>query len=219
VFSAQGHYVLDSRTTSVTYGRLSVELKRLVLDAVARIREDEAWQPGDPVRLVFHAFTELGREVADAIVEAVRELGPGRIDFAFLHVAEEHPFTAFDLAAPGEGKGALAPERGQVIELGDRECLLSLTGSGQLRGDRQGLPDPVLLRLHPLSTYRNMGALARQVSDFACHSWRTFGPSRLPITLGYADQIARQVAGLERTPNWDPDALDTSRVMRRPWFL
>lgn len=219
VFSAQGHYVLDSRTTSVTYGCLPEELKHLVVRAVERIRDDEVWQPGDPVRLVFHAFTELGREVADAVVEAVRELGRGRIDFAFLHVAEDHPFTAFDLAAPQEGKGALAPERGQAIDLSDREWLVSLTGSGQLRGDRQGLPDPVLLKLHHLSTYRNMGALANQVSDFACHSWRTFGPSRLPITLSYADQIARQVAGLERTPNWDPDALETNRVMRRPWFL
>lgn len=64
-----------------------------------------------------------------------------------------------------------------------------------------------------------MPAIVRQVSDFACHSWRTFGPARLPITLGYADQIARQLAGLGRTPNWDPDALEGSRVMRRPWYL
>lgn len=64
-----------------------------------------------------------------------------------------------------------------------------------------------------------MNALSRQVSDFACHSWRTFTPSRLPVTLSYADQVARQLAGLERTPGWDKDAVLGNPVMRRPWFL
>lgn len=55
----------------------------------------------------------------------------------------------------------------------------------------------MLLRLHDLSTYRDMPAPARRVSDFAMHSCRTFGAAHLPIILGYTNEIARQIAGLE----------------------
>ncbi|SFG58206.1 hypothetical protein [Methylobacterium gossipiicola] len=219
MFTAQGTYLLDSRTSAVGYEGLPAALRDVVVEAVTRVRSDEAWRPNDPVRLVFHAFTQLGRETADAVVEAVRGLGLARMDFAFLHVVEEHPFTVFDLEARTDTKAAFAPERGQAVELSDLEWLVTLTGRKEVKGERQGLPDPVLLRLHHLSTYRNMYALSRQVSDFACHSWRTFTPSRLPVSLGYADQIARQLSGLERTPNWDGDAVMGNPVMRRPWFL
>lgn len=218
VFSDQGHYVLDSRTSAVPFADYPGALRATIVDAVGRIRTEEAWRPNDPVRLVFHAFIQLRHETVEAVASAVRELGIAKVEFAFLHVVEDHAFSLFDQAAT-EGKGVLVPERGHGIELGDREWLLTLTGRDQLKGDRQGLPDPVLLRLHERSTFRDMPKLAQQVLDFASHSWRTFGPSRVPITLGYADEIARQLSGLEKTPNWDADAIEGSRVMRRPWFL
>lgn len=217
LFSGQGHYFLDSRTAAVPFGDYPAALKATIVDAVTRIRAEENWMSDDSVRLVFHAFTQMGRETVDAVSAAVTELGLRRARFAFLHVVEDHPFTAFDRSS-AIGRGAYAPQRGQVVELSEREWLLTLTGGEQLKGDRQGLPDPLLLRLHDLSTHRAMDVLAEQVSDFAMHSWRTFGPARLPITLGYANEVARQLAGLERTPNWDSDAVE-GRVMRRPWFL
>ncbi len=217
LFSGQGHFFLDSRTAAVPFGEYPTALRATIVDAVSRIRAEENWLADDSVRLVFHAFTQMGRETVDAVSSAVAELGLRRARHAFLHVVEDHPFTAFDRSSP-VGRGAYAPQRGQVVELSEREWLLTLTGGGQVKGDRQGLPDPVLLRLHEQSTHRAMDVLAAQVSDFAMHSWRTFGPARLPITLGYANEVARQLAGLERTPNWDPDAME-GRVMRRPWFL
>ena len=133
-------------------------------------------------------------------------------------MVEDHPFTLFDHSSPA-GKGAYAPERGQAVELSDHEWLLALTGRDQIKAAFQGIPDPVLLRLHEKSTFRDMRTLTRQVSDFACHSWRTYDRARLPITLLYADEIAKQLAGLERTPGWDPDTAAVGPVMRRPWFL
>ncbi len=103
--------------------------------------------------------------------------------------------------------------------MSEREWLLSLTGRKEVKSASQGLPGPVLLRLHDSSTYRDMAVLVRQASDFAFHSWRTFGPSGLPIPLVYADEIAKQLSGLERTPGWDADAAEGGRVMRKPWFL
>lgn len=218
VFSSQGKYLLDARTAAVSFDRYPETLRATLVDAVARVRREEAWRVGDTVRLVFHAFTQLRHETADAVIAAVEGMGLGGVKFAFLHVAEDHPFTLFDHAAP-PGKGAYAPDRGQAVELSDHEWLLALTGRDQIRAASQGIPDPVLLRLHERSTFRDMRTLTRQVSDFACHSWRTYERARLPITLLYADEIAKQLAGLERTPGWDPDTAVVGAVMRKPWFL
>jgi hypothetical protein len=218
VFSSQGNYLLDARTAAVGFQQYPEALRDVLIDAVNRVREEEAWRAGDEVRLVFHAFTQFRDETAKAVIAAVEQLGLGGVKFAFLHVAEDNPFAVFDRSAP-TGKGAYGPERGQAVELTDHEWLLSLTGRSQIKATFQGIPGPVLLRLHERSTFRDMRTLSRQASDFACHSWRTYDLTRLPITLLYADEIARQLAGLERTPEWDPDTAAVGRVMRRPWFL
>ena len=218
VFSSQGTYLLDARTAAVPFDRYPETLRDTLVAAVERVRKEEAWRAGDTVRLVFHAFTQLRQETADAVIAAVANMGLSGVKFAFLHVVEDHPFTLFDHSSPA-GKGAYAPERGQAVELSDHEWLLALTGRDQIKAAFQGIPDPVLLRLHEKSTFRDMRTLTRQVSDFACHSWRTYDRARLPITLLYADEIAKQLAGLERTPGWDPDTAAVGPVMRRPWFL
>jgi hypothetical protein len=217
VFSSEGNYLLDAHTGVVPFQEYPARLTEVLRKVVARVRDENAWRPSDSVRLVFHAFTQVRRETAEAVVRAVRSLGLERVTFAFLHVAEDHPWTLLDLSA-SSGKAAYGPERGQAIELGEREWLVSLTGRQQVKAGGQGIPAPVLLRLHGDSTFKDMLYLSRQVSDFACHSWRTFGPSRAPITLLYADEIAKQLAGLEQTPTWDRDAV-TGRIMRSPWFL
>ena len=218
VFSSQGNYLLDARTAAVPFDRYPAELRDTLVEAVKRVRKEEAWRASDTVRLIFHAFTPLRHETADAVIAAVAGLNLSGVKFAFLHVAEDHPYTLFDHSSP-TGKGAYAPERGQAMELSEQEWLLALTGRDQVRAAFQGIPDPVLLRLHEKSTFRDMRTLTRQICDFACHSWRTYDRARLPITLLYADEIAKQLAGLERTPGWDPDIPVVGAVMRRPWFL
>jgi hypothetical protein len=218
VFSSQGNYLLDARTAAVPFDRYPETLRATLVAAIERVRKDEAWRVGDTVRLIFHAFTQLRHETAKAVIEAVTSMGLGGVKFAFLHIVEDHPFTLFDHSSR-EGKGAYAPERGQAVELSEHEWLLTTTGREQIKAGFQGIPDPLLLRLHEKSTFRDMRTLTRQVSDFASHSWRTYDRARLPITLLYADEIAKQLAGLERTPGWDPDTAVVGPIMRRPWFL
>ncbi len=217
VFSSQGSYLLDARTGAVPFDEYPRHLTETLTEAVGRIRREDAWRASDAVRLVFHAFTQVRRDTADAVVKAVEGLGLERVSFAFLHVAEDHAFNLLDLDAE-DAPCRLGPGRGQAVELSAREWLVSLTGREQVRAAGQGVPSPVLLRLHEGSTFKDMEYLARQVFDFSGHSWRTFSPAKAPITLVYADEIARQLAGLDRTPAWDPDAV-TGRIMRRPWFL
>lgn len=218
VFSSQGHYLLDARTGAVAFDDYPAALRSMLVEAIERVRRDEAWRASDAVRLVFHAFIQMRRETVDAVIDAVEGLGLSRVSFAFLHVAEDHPFTVFDQAME-KGRGAYGPKRGQAVELSDHEWLVSMTGREQMNAQFQGLPDPVLLRLHERSTFRDMRTLAKQAADFGCHSWRTFGNARVPITLQYADEIAKQLAGLEMTPGWDSEDAAVSRIMRRPWFL
>jgi hypothetical protein len=218
MFSSQGHYLLDARTGAVPFEDYPEALRSTLTAAIERVRKDEAWRASDAVRLVFHAFIQMRRETTDAVIKAVEDLGLSRVSFAFLHVAEDHPFTVFDCAFQ-KPKGTFGPPRGQAVELSDHEWLVSLTGREQMNAKFQGMPDPVLLRLHERSTFRDMRTLAKQVSDFGCHSWRTFGNARVPITLQYADEIAKQLAGLELTPGWDSEDASIGRIMRRPWFL
>jgi hypothetical protein len=218
MFSSQGHYLLDARTGAVPFGDYPEALRSTLTAAIERVRKHEAWRASDAVRLVFHAFIQMRRETTDAVIKAVEDLGLSRVSFAFLHIAEDHPFTVFDRAFQ-KSKGMLGPTRGQAVELSDHEWLVSLLGREPISAQFQGLPDPVLLRLHERSTFRDMRTLAKQVSDFSCHSWRTFGTSRVPITLQYADEIAKQLAGLDLTPGWDNEDAALGRIMRRPWFL
>jgi hypothetical protein len=218
VFSSQGNYLLDARTAAVPFNRYPETLRTTLVTAIERVRKDEAWRVGDTVRLVFHAFTQLQQETANAVIEAVANMGLSGVKFAFLHVVEDRPFTLFDRSSP-DGKGAYVPERGQAIELNEHEWLLTVTGREQIKAGFQGIPDPLLLRLHDKSTLRDMRTSTRQVSDFASHSWRTYDRARLPITLLYADEIAKQLTGLEHTPGWDPDTPVVGSIMRRPWFL
>lgn len=218
VFSSQGHYLLDARTGAVAFEDYPAALRSMLVEAIERVRRDEAWRASDAVRLVFHAFIQMRRETADAVIDAVEGLGLNRVSFAFLHIAEDHPFTVFDQAME-KGRGAFGPKRGQAVELSGQEWLVSMTGREQMKAKFQGLPDPVLLRLHERSTFRDMRTLAKQAADFGCHSWRTFSNARVPITLLYADEIAKQLAGLEMTPGWDSEDAAVSHIMRRPWFL
>jgi hypothetical protein len=218
IFSSQGHYLLDARTGAVPFDDYPDALKTMLIEAVKRVRKEEAWRESDAVRLVFHAFIQMRRETTEAVIKAVEALGLSRVSFAFLHIADEHPFMLFDRAQE-TGRGAFGPKRGQGVELSDHEWLVSLTGREQITAQYQGIPSPVLLRLHERSTFRDMRTLSKQVADFGCHSWRTFGNAHMPITLQYADEIAKQLGGLELTDRWNSDDALVGRIMRRPWFL
>jgi hypothetical protein len=75
-----------------------------------------------------------------------------------------------------------------------------------------------LLRLHPSSTFSDMTYLARQVFLFASHSWRSFFPAELPVTIKYSDLIARLLGNLGMLSNWNPDVM-VGRIANTRWFL
>src|SRR5262249_40537847 len=137
----------------------------------------------------------------------------------------DHPFQLFDEGQEGMWygpaktvKGVYAPQRGRYIQLSRNEAILTMTGPTDVKQPSDGLPRPLLLRLHRESTFADMPYLANQVSRFALHSWRSFFPSPLPVTMQYSDLIARLLGLLGKLPRWNADVL-LGQIRESRWFL
>jgi hypothetical protein len=224
VFSGDGRYLLDSRTTSTPYEQYQQALLDSLRRAVETIRVEQNWKNTDPVRLVFHGFKSFRDEETAAVAELVQGLGLKDVKFAYLHLAEDNPFQVFDEQNPGSpargggSKGTYAAERGLIVHLSRSESLMAFTGSNDLKKAGDGLPHPVLLKLHRESTFDDMTYLTRQAFAFASDSWRTFGNAPLPITILYSDVMAKLLRDLEDLSDWDPEAM-LGKISRSPWFL
>jgi hypothetical protein len=223
VFSSDGRYLLDDRTGAVPYDAYKDALSETLTRAIERVRAEDNWRSTDSVRLIFHVFQQIKDQEAEAVGKIVQSLGFSDVKYAFVHVVDSHPYTLFDEHNPGvnfgyEKKGIYAPERGLCVSLSPEERLLAFTGSREVKQLHHGLPRPTLLRLHRNSTFRDMTYIARQAFNFSNHSWRMLTPAPLPITIHYAELIARLLSGLREAPGWDEDTM-LGPVGRTRWFL
>jgi hypothetical protein len=224
VFSGDGRYLLESRTRAVPFSDYGSAMLGAVRTAVERVRSDFAWSSGDPVRLVFHAFKPVKDIEAQAVHALMVELAIPHAEYAFLHVADAHPFQLFDEneqgqpAGHGSMKGIAAPPRGLMVHLSRRDALLCLKGASELKQAGDGHPAPLLLRLHRDSSFRDLTYLGRQAYAFACHSWRSFLPAPMPITILYSQLVAEGLRDLSTVSGWSDDAI-VGRIGRTRWFL
>jgi len=225
VFSGDGDYRIANRSQAVPYQQYGEALLATLKSTVDTVSQDMNWQEGDHVRLVFHAFKPFRDVEAEAVKSLMDGLGRYDVDFAFLEISEHHPYLLFDEGQEGvrdfetkKTKGAYAVERGKMLRLSKSEVLLILTGPRDVKRPEDGLPSPVLLRLHRESTFTDTTYLARQVYAFANHSWRSFFPGSLPVTVQYSQLIAGLLGALGRLPNWNAEVL-WGRVGRSRWFL
>jgi hypothetical protein len=172
--------------------------------AVSKVRQDMNWQAKDQVRLVFHAsFKQFNKNEVNAVKALMAGLGDYEVEYAFLQLSGQHPYLLFDKSQNGvvdfetkRSKGVYAPRRASTLQLSNRDVLLCLTGPSEVKRPEDGLPSPLLLTLHRDSSFTDMTYLSRQVFAFACHSWRTFLPGSLPVTIQYSDLIARPLGHL-----------------------
>ena len=114
------------------------------------------WQPREHIRLVFHAFKPFKQAEEDAVKALMDSLGDYDVEYAFLHVAGDHPYLLFDEAQKGvpsyDGtglKGAAPRSEVGLLRLSGYEVLLTLTGAKEVKRPSDGMPRPVLLRLGP----------------------------------------------------------------------
>lgn len=111
-----------------------------------------------------------------------------------------------------------APSRGSYIKLNPIEALVCLTGAKELKQVSDGLPTPILLKLHESSSFRDLDYLSRQVFEFSCLSWRGLQPSPVPITILYSDLVAKNINQLSTIPSWSTENI-LGPIGRTRWFL
>ena len=226
VFSGDGNYHLSNLSKAVSMDEYETALLGSLQAAILKVRTDMNWQPKDHVRLVFHAtFKRFSREEVQSIKVLLSELGDYDVEYAFVQLSEQHPYILFDKDQSGtfdyetkRTKGIYATERGRYLELGNREVLLSLTGPREVKRPEDGTPRPLFLSLHRDSTFTDMTYLTRQVFTFACHSWRTFLPASVPVTIQYSNLIANALGHLSLMDRWNPDVM-LGRIGTTRWFL
>lgn len=225
VFTGEGNYCLSTVSQAVPYDDYQEVLLDSLKKTISRLAHDMNWQSKEQIRLVFHAFKPFRNVEAEAVKNAVASLGQYQVEYAFLHVVEDHPFMLFDPEQNGvydfetrTTKGVFAPERGLFLRLSGHEVLVTLTGASDVKRPSDGLPRPILLRLGHESTFHDMTYLTRQVFTFASHSWRSFFPSSLPVTVMYSELMARMLGNLSTVSHWNSTVM-LDRIGRTRWFL
>ncbi|WP_405971770.1 hypothetical protein OG496_19380 [Streptomyces sp. NBC_00988] len=228
VFSADGNYLLSNTSREADYDDYPRELLRSLTDCIDTIRNRNAWQRSDELRLVFHVFKPLKDIEATAVKELVQRLTQtyARVEFAFVHVSTDHDWVMFDRTsagipswgADGRTKGHYVPERGHAVPIGKRELLVAVGGPMDLKSALHGVPKPLLLKLHPQSTFTDIEYLGGQAFRFTSMSWRNMYPSRTPVTILYSDLIAELLGHLRHVRNWNADAV-TTKLRSSRWFL
>jgi hypothetical protein len=226
VFRGDGNYLLSNLSRECSYDEYPAELRASALQVLKEVKDRNGWRAGDTVRIVVHSFKPLRKmELAEIMAECVAELaGEQNVEFAFLTVGSDHPFAVSDLAQEGQQlrsgarKGVYAPERGMIVQIGRYSRLLATSGPTLIKRPGAPLPRPLHVRLHPLSTFRDLAYLTEQVLKFTSLSWKSTLPARKPVTIYYSELIAGLLARFRAVPDWSPAVLNTKLRASR-WFL
>jgi hypothetical protein len=226
IFGGDGHYHLSNLSKAVPKAEYQEALLRTLRTAIGNVRTGMNWQEGDRILFVFHAkFKKFSDDEVRAVVTLISELTEFDVKYAFVQISEENPFIAFDTSErgitdyeSGLAKGIYAPKRGGYLLLGRRDALLCVTGSTDVKRPEDGMPQPLQISLHRESSFTDIPYLAEQVYAFSCHSWRSFLPGSLPVTIHYSNLIAGSLGKLSRLERWNPDVM-LDRIGKTMWFL
>lgn len=216
-FAADGKYLTNSRTRHVPFDEYFATLLSNLKDALDRLSSEYSWSPQDRIRLIFHIFKPIKNLEADVVAQLVNEYPQYDIKFAFVTLAERHPYLLHDDSRTS-GKGAYVPSRGYAWPLGLRQCLVQLIGNKEIRNVRHGVPTPVLVSIHEKSTFLDIQYVVQQVFKFSRLSFRNFEPIYTPATLLYANLLTRQLSDLRSIPGWNA-GIANSQLREKKWFL
>jgi Piwi domain len=219
VFSGDGSYIVSNTSKAVVPDAYCGALTAVLGETLEKIQKRMNWQKGDTIRLIFHAqvkkFNKEEIAAVRAVIDKYREF---QIDYAFLKISEDHGLHMFDSASVGAQKGKLAPQRGRTFKLSKHEMLVYLIGQRELRHDTDGHPRGLILDVHKESTFKDIKYLSAQLHSFASHSWRSYFPNPLPVTISYSELIARNLGWLNQLPGWN-DSVMIGKIGQSQWFL
>lgn len=219
VFSGDGSYIVSNTSKAVVPEDYCEALTLVLGETIEKIQKRMNWQKGDTIRLIFHAqVKKFNKEEIKAVRTVIDKYREYQIEYAFLKISEDHGLHMFDSATAGVQKGRLAPPRGKTFELSKHEMLIYLIGQRELRQDTDGHPRGVIIDVHKDSTFKDIKYLSAQLYSFASHSWRSYFPNPMPVTISYSDLIARNLGWLNQLPGWN-DSVMIGKIGQSQWFL
>ena len=219
VFSGDGSYIVSNTSKAVVPQAYCEALTAVLGETIEKIQKRMNWQKGDTIRLIFHAqVKKFNKEEIEAVRAVINKYREYQVDYAFLKVSEDHGLHMFDSASAGLPKGQLAPPRGKTFKVSNHEMLVYLIGQRELRQDTDGHPRGVILDVHKDSTFKDIKYLSAQLYSFASHSWRSYFPNPMPVTISYSDLIARNLGWLNQLPGWN-DSVMIGKIGQSQWFL
>jgi hypothetical protein len=228
VFSGDGTYLLGNVSKECTYDGYADMIRESMLSILRELKTRNNWHPGDTVRVIFHAHRPLKRvDVGKIVFACTREIGAEQdIQMAFVTVSHDHPFYILDRQEKGVParrdsdvlKGAYAPARGTIARIGRATRLLAVNSGKLIKRRNSPLPKPLLISLHPDSTFKDVDYIAEQALKFTSLSWRSTLPAGTPVTIFYSERIAELLGRLSEVPDWSSTALSV-RLKWSRWFL
>lgn len=227
VFSGDGTYLLGNVSKDCTYDGYPDMVRENMLSLLREVKKRNNWRAGDTVRVIFHAHRPLKKiDLGKILFECAREIGNEQdIQMAFVTISRDHPFYVLDRKERGievrntdQMKGVYAPARGTIARIGRLTRLLSVNSGKLIKRPNTPLPIPLLVSLHPDSTFKDVDYIAEQALKFTSLSWRSTLPSGTPVTIFYSERIAELLGRLKDVPNWSSTALNVKLRWSR-WFL
>ena len=219
VFSGDGSYIVSNMSKVVPPDAYCDALSTVLDETIEKIRNRMNWQKGDTIRLVFHALVKrFNKDEIQAVRTVIEKYRDYQVEYAFLKISENHGLHMFDAVTANEDKGRLAPPRGKFLYLSKYETLVYLIGQRELRQASDGHPRGLILNIHKDSTFKDLTYLTTQLYNFSSHSWRSYFPNPMPVTISYSDLIARNLGWLNQLPGWN-DSIMIGKIGQSQWFL
>ena len=219
VFSGDGSYIVSNTSKVVPPDAYCDALSTVLDETIEKISRRMNWQKGDTIRLVFHASVKkFNKDEIQAVQVVIEKYRNYQVEYAFLKISENHGLHMFDTATANENKGRLAPSRGKFLNLSKYETLLYLIGQREVRQASDGHPRGLILNIHRDSTFKDIKYLTTQLYNFSSHSWRSYFPNPMPVTISYSDLIARNLGWLNQLPGWN-DSIMIGKIGQSQWFL
>ena len=219
VFSGDGSYIVSNTSKAVAPNEYCNALTAVVGETIEKIQRRMNWQKGDTIRLIFHASVKkFNKDEIEAVRSVVDKYRDYQVEYAFLKISEDHGLHMFDASTATAPKGRLAPPRGKTLKLSKHEMLVYLIGQRELRQATDGHPRGVILSIHKDSTFKDIKYLSAQLFSFSSHSWRSYFPNPMPVTISYSDLIAKNLGWLNQLPGWN-DSIMIGKIGQSQWFL
>ena len=220
-FTGDGRYIFGNRCKDVPFEEYFNELLSSLRQSIKEISSEYGWKENSTIRITFHIFKPIKNIEADVVEKLLNEFPQYKLQYCFVTVSDYHPFLIFDSSQSGVGehkKGQYVPERGQNWLLDEHSCLLQLQGPQEMKTSKHGFSNPVLIRIHEKSTYKDLNTVVQQIFNFTTLSWRGFHVTHQPVTILYSDLIAKQLSQLRKISSWKPEFVN-SLLRSKKWFL